>query len=213
MTGHHRYLIYGLQLRNTTNIRYVGLTTVGVVKRLKLHKGKVYTEKSTYPVHNWIRKYGFENIEMVVLELCPEGDLEYLYAAEARWEGILRAQGADLKNAVPCGHPNPRLSGQDHPLFGVGHSPESRYKISKNHADVSGTNNPNFGRGLKGSANPNFGTVTSEQKKINIRNGQRESVKVHKRLHEDLSRSSLDCVWCCYSLLYGIDSMSSFATK
>lgn len=33
------------------------------------------------------------------------------------------------------------VSGENHPLFGVGHSATSRQKISLNHADVSGKNN------------------------------------------------------------------------
>ncbi len=40
-------------------------------------------------------------------------------------------------------------SGANHPLFGVGHSPEACKKIKDNHADCSGENNANFGNKYK----------------------------------------------------------------
>ena len=36
------------------------------------------------------------------------------------------------------------------------HTGEVRNKMSKNHADVSGTKNPNYGKGLVGEDNPNW---------------------------------------------------------
>lgn len=50
-----------------------------------------------------------------------------------------------------------------HPRTGAKHSRTTRRKMRENHADVSGKNNPNFGRGLHGELNPNWnGGVTAE---------------------------------------------------
>jgi len=50
----------------------------------------------------------------------------------------------------------PEISGEDNPFFGKKHSNESKLKISLNHADVSGTNNPNYGKGLFGKDNGRY---------------------------------------------------------
>ena len=202
--------IYGLREAGSSEIGYVGLTTVGLHLRLRRHRHRADGQGSTYHVHNWMRSVGTENIEIVSLESCPEGDLEYLYAAESRWEQRLREAGHQLRNSVPCGYSNPRMSGESHPLYGIGHRQDSKNKISKNHADVSGSKNPNYGKGLSGAANPNYGVKTSPEKAEAIRRGQRESVKVHARLHEQLNRRDPSCAWCCYELLYGVEKMSSF---
>lgn len=38
------------------------------------------------------------------------------------------------------------IKGKDNPRYGIPHTEESRKKISENHHDVSGKNNPNYGR-------------------------------------------------------------------
>ena len=58
-----------------------------------------------------------------------------------------------------------KLSGEDNPFFGQKHTEEIRQKMGENHADVSGSNNPNFGKPLskeriekiRGDKNPMFG--------------------------------------------------------
>lgn len=202
------YVIYGLRKVGTDEYRYVGLTTVGWKIRLRGHRNKTYSEKSTLPVHNWIRSIGFENVELIVLEECPEGDYEYLLEAEAKWENRLREDGCRLKNATECGKPNPRMKGENHPLYGKGHSEESRRKISDNHADVSGKKNPNYGKGKFGSDNASYGKKHSPERIQNMLNGRRESLTEHKK-HEKYSKEDWNCPWCCYAKLYGV-VMSDF---
>jgi hypothetical protein len=38
------------------------------------------------------------------------------------------------------------LKGKNHPLYGIGHTEETKRKLSENHHDVSGKNNPMYGR-------------------------------------------------------------------
>lgn len=202
------WIIYGLREKGLEELRYIGLTTVGPQVRMRRHGYKTYTEKSSYPVHNWIRSVGIDSVEMVILEECPEGDLNYLYEAEAKWERDSVSRGHRLKNAVPCGSPNPRMKGDKHPLYGVGHTNESRAKISKNHADVSGSRNPNFGKGKSGADNSQYGIKHSEDRIRRMMNGKLESLKEHKK-HERFAKTNWDCPWCCYSALYGV-KMSDF---
>lgn len=203
MTNTH--IVYGLRRRGTAEIRYVGLTSVGMDLRLRRYGYKTYTENSKYHVHNWIRSVGIENVEMVVLDESPERSIDYLRYAEKYWEDSLRDLGHRLTNMIPCGTPNPRMKGAKHPLYGKGHTLESRGKISENHADVSGSRNPNYGKGLHGVDNPGFGKPLTEDRKSNIRIGQQESVKVHRTNHTRTGLTRKDCVWCSYSTLYGVE--------
>jgi hypothetical protein len=59
-------------------------------------------------------------------------------------------------------------SGVHHPMHGKKHSPESRQKISANHADVSGANNPMYGKpGVKGMLGKNHSEETKAKMKAN----------------------------------------------
>ncbi len=53
--------------------------------------------------------------------------------------------------------------------LGIKYSEESRKKISENHADVSGENNPMYGK--KGELSPNYGKIHTEETKEKIRLG------------------------------------------
>ena len=50
------------------------------------------------------------------------------------------------------------VSGKNNPSYGTKHSLKTRQKISENHADVSGDKNPRFGKGdnIRGEKNPNW---------------------------------------------------------
>lgn len=66
----------------------------------------------------------------------------------------LRSQADSLKIRYKNGSLN-------NPNLGKKSSKETREKISKNHADVSGTNNPMFGK--SGPLSPNFGKIRSKE--------------------------------------------------
>src|SRR5678816_3009880 len=56
-----------------------------------------------------------------------------------------------------------RLLKNVHPMLGRKHSEESKRKMREGRKDISGINNPNYGKGLPGDRNPNWkGGVSSE---------------------------------------------------
>jgi hypothetical protein len=61
------------------------------------------------------------------------------------------------------------LSGDLNPFFGRKHTPETRQKMKENHANFSGSNNPNFGVHRLGALNPMFGKKQTEETKMKIR--------------------------------------------
>jgi hypothetical protein len=80
------WVIYGLRhVKDPYVYRYVGLTTVGIVKRFGSHT----TSKDSTAKSKWLQK----NIGMVVcetIEVCPEGDIDYLRSRERFWIAYYR---------------------------------------------------------------------------------------------------------------------------
>lgn len=101
------YIIYGLRLKGQKRSQYIGLTTRGAILRLQSHfLDSVKTSgnnNANRPVCNWIKKYGKENIELVTLEICPTGDIEYLNYAEKYWIKSFLEMGYVLKNVSTGG--------------------------------------------------------------------------------------------------------------
>lgn len=95
------YVIYGLRLKSDKTVRYVGLST-NPSRRLSSHFTKANPDKSSLPVHNWIRKHGKDAVEMVTLEECPI-DWDYLVYAEKYWIASLLFHGNDLLNLTSGG--------------------------------------------------------------------------------------------------------------
>lgn len=52
-----------------------------------------------------------------------------------------------------------KIPKEKHPMYGKHHSAEARLKMSRNHADFSGRNNPMYGIRLCGERNPAFGKM------------------------------------------------------
>lgn len=78
---------------------------------------------------SWIRKYGVNNIESVVLEEGLIGDFRYLCYLEKYWETSLRTLGHRLLNDKPCGHGFPPQTGPNNPMYGKKHTQETLDKI------------------------------------------------------------------------------------
>lgn len=89
------WVIYGFRLEETTEYRYIGLTTKGAEERFKSHG---YSISKRLPVYDWINKHGVDSVVVDVVEECPEGDHAYLEEAERRWIKFYRDSGHSLLN-------------------------------------------------------------------------------------------------------------------
>lgn len=186
--------IYGLQLRGTEEVRYVGLTTKGIERRLRAHFKTARSGRKT-PLYDWIRKHGEGHVEAVLLEEVT-GSHELLGRAEQRWIAHFRAKGAQLLNLTDGGHgglgyrwtdaqraklrgrPVSRVSlpGELNPMYGRQHTDEQKAKWRLQRAGTnSGPSNPNFGK--FGPEHPSYGRVLSEatrhtlsEQKLGIKN-------------------------------------------
>lgn len=90
-------IIYGLYCtcHPERGIRYIGRTLRTTARRINEHR---YQSRSggCYPVHNWIRKHGEENIAIEALEVVA---LAGLAKAECRWMEHFMSKG-DLLNVI-----------------------------------------------------------------------------------------------------------------
>jgi group I intron endonuclease len=87
-------VIYGLHLGDR-RYRYVGLTTKGAKARLSSHRANA-TRGVSFPVYQWMRKYGNENIQVDILEVADTP--EDLDALERKWIRELKEAGHLLLN-------------------------------------------------------------------------------------------------------------------
>lgn len=127
----NNYKIYALRLINSDEIRYIGLTTKSLKERLSRHLNDKKVDHKT----NWIRKYGKENIEIILLE---ENIIDFndLCVKEIYYIDKYRKNGHNLTNITNGGEG----------WVGFKLTESHRKNISINHADVSGCNNPMYGR-------------------------------------------------------------------
>jgi group I intron endonuclease len=155
------WVIYGLFCDNPSNIRYVGYTTLGPKARLKSHKKDA--NRRDYPLYRWMKSHGKGNVQIRVLEYCPEGDHEYLDYAEQYWIQSMKDLGKELLNIEYGGRGGRRRTavseetrkklsaasrkgwamGVRRDMKGVPKSDEWCRKMSDR---MSGEGNPQFGR-------------------------------------------------------------------
>jgi len=111
--------IYGLHLKESTRIRYVG-QTVNPSLRLTRHKTDALHDSrhAHFPVYRWIRKHGPNRIQMTILEVTS---LDEVDKAERAWIAKFRQEGTRLLNIS---------EGGSAPARGVSPSAETRKKIS-----------------------------------------------------------------------------------
>jgi group I intron endonuclease len=159
-----------------------------------------------------IKKYGKDSFIRYIIKYCDIDELDYwerYYIKELHshvseggynisWGGDTPMRGRrhsdETKDQI-----RRSTSGDKNHFFGQHHSDESRYLISKNHANVSGENNPHFGEhpsdetralisknhaDLSGENSPMWGTHPSEEtlKKQSIAHtGKKDSDETRKR--------------------------------
>lgn len=129
--------------------KYIG-QSVDIDSRWRHHKGELNSNShyNDYLQKSW-NKYGEDNFRFYVLETCDTDkldDLEVyyidLYKTLSRYYGYNLTSGGSC-NKTYSDETRAKLSNS---LKGHSVSLESREKISRNHADVSGSNNGMYGR-------------------------------------------------------------------
>ena len=108
---------------------YVGRTKQKLEKRMTQHRHE--SKKGSPGLGAAIRKHGWENFSVEILETCP---VEQLNEREIFWIAKLNANGSNGYNLTEGGE------GLVNP------SAETRARMSANRPDVSGEKNPNYGK-------------------------------------------------------------------
>lgn len=125
------YKIYALKEVGSSEIKYIGLTTKSLNERLGRHLRDKKIDHKT----NWIKKVGRENIEIILLD-DDINNFEELCEKEIYYIDKFKKEGHCLTNITNGGEG----------WFGIKFSESHRKNISINHADVSGTKNPMYGK-------------------------------------------------------------------
>lgn len=107
---------------------YVGQTRQKFEVRISQHKHN--SNRTPIGIDAAIKKYGWENFTVEIIEECA---IEKLDEREMFWIATLNSKSPNGYNLTNGGKGNDP-------------SPETRAKISANHADVSGENNPFYGK-------------------------------------------------------------------
>lgn len=171
--------------RNVINDKmYIG-QSIDFLNRMDGHKSSFKGKKKYKHLYNSIRKYGWENFEIGILDTCNtnQEELDVLECFYMEKFNVLDAEcGYNKKEGGAKGHHiqetkdliSITFSGENHPWFGKHHTKESRELISKTRT----------GNGLsKGEKNPFFGKKhTNETKElISVANTGRIVTEERKR--------------------------------
>ena len=93
-------IVYGIRLLGSTEVRYVGMTTSGMKRRLQQHFTATKRDRP-YPICDWLRNHDPSLIEIFELETCENyEDLEML---EVKWMRKLLDEGNKLLNLTEGG--------------------------------------------------------------------------------------------------------------
>ena len=114
---------------------YIGKTIFTLKSRKIQHKSSVNKKKSMMYFHCAIRKHGWNNI---VWEIIEDNINDFTYLNEKESFYILK-----YDTFMPNGY-NMTLGGDG--TFGYKHSDKTKEKVSLNHHNVKGENNPMFGK-------------------------------------------------------------------
>lgn len=142
-TGHLYVLV---DKRDRSHVRYVGIS-LDPTSRLRQHFSDAKRGK-TYPVHNWIRKIGRENVRMEV-ETTEPIPYEVLLKLEQNTIWTYRMLDHELLNLTQGGEG----------VLGMRHTEEMKANMSKR---VSGRGNPMYGTSNPEAAERNHLTKTGK---------------------------------------------------
>ena len=137
--------IYRIQSKVNNKI-YIG-SSINFKSRKYSHfkslKNKKHTNKH---LQNHVNKYGIDDFQFSILEYCPK---DKLIEREQYYIDTLNPEFNICKIAKSC--------------LGVIRSEETKRKIKENHADISGKNNPFYGKHQFGKDNPFYGKQHTEE--------------------------------------------------
>lgn len=163
------------------NYSYVGASQ-DVHKRLYEHK--IFLNKNNHRNKHLQKDWndcGEENFKFEILEVCSEkelDDLEIFYIRNAKennlsynvllggrknsWLGLSLSEETKSKlSEANKGNKNPMFgkTGDKNYFYGKRHTKETRIKMSNNHSNVSGENNPRFGKKLPNTSSKYMGVT------------------------------------------------------
>ena len=121
----------------STGEKYIGQTRRSIQDRLRYHK-YASAKSSRAKLYIQANKTGWDDFIIGIVEQCEVNQLNgkecfYIETFNTLEKGL---------NSSPGGGKFPVMKGKLHPLFGKGHKKETKLKISKNHHNVLGKNNP-----------------------------------------------------------------------
>lgn len=112
---------------------YIGMTARFLWERWDQHQSDA-RNGSKLPIHCAIRKYGKENFSLEMLQMASPEELPALEMRE------IFAYGANKRPNYNCTVGGDGVGyGENHPMFGKNHSPESRAQMSASHAGKTKT--------------------------------------------------------------------------
>jgi group I intron endonuclease len=127
----------------STGKKYIGQTSRNLKTRLRHHNYKLKSSETTRSkLYHQLKKTGWEDFVVGIVENCVLDDLDkmeifYIEKYNTLNDGLNTAHGGGFF---------PVFRGEEHPLYGKGHTEKTKEKIRQNHHDVSGENNPMYGK-------------------------------------------------------------------
>jgi group I intron endonuclease len=128
---------------------YIGFTSRTLKRRIAGHKRDAFSHGSENKFHTSIREFGwhsfiFEEIYQAKEDLPPKQS----HTFKIMEDYFIQEHNSIIDGYNTCkgGGSYPIMSGSAHPLYGIGHSDDTRQLLRDNHHDVSGFNNPMYGR-------------------------------------------------------------------
>ena len=172
------------------NKRYIG-QSVDIYKRWKHHKNELNNGKHhNYHLQSSWNSYGESCFKFYILENC---DISLLDNREIYYINFYNTKNCDYGYNLNDGG-----SGNQAPSY------EIRRRMSENHADVSGENNPNYGKHMseetkrkmianrntcKGKDHPNYGKPLSNETKEKLS-------KIRKGMHAGSKHPRCRSIYC-----------------
>jgi len=133
---------------------YIGFTSSKLEKRRNSHKHKAFKKNSSTRFHRALRKYSDVNWIWEIIyqarEMVPPMQSHTLLVMENHFIAEYDSINSGY-NMAKGGNKWPIMKGEEHPLYGIGHSEKTKQLLSDNHHDVSESNNPMYGRSGKNS--------------------------------------------------------------
>ena len=171
--NNHYNCVY-MYVNKLNNKKYIG-QTVNFNRRYKEHIRK--SKNSNFLIHKAMKKDGIENFEIIILKenlnsKCLMNLYEYYYIN--KYKTLCKENGYNTSSGGHNGNPyagkteeemnevkrkmsenHADVNGENNPNYGIPCSEEKRIKISKNHADVNGINNPRCRKVIQRDLNGN----------------------------------------------------------